>query len=198
MFPAREPEKAKWRCAWLLLITLAMPTMATAGQFSALMMIKDGDKVLSGKIFVQDDKMRQEFSDAGGQTVTIVRPDLKVIWIIIPLKRAYAEMPLKKKLPGQFIQIPPDALSKRPAGKETVNGYEAEKYEVTVKSGGGPERQTVWLAPKLGTPVKLEAKARNFLVEYKGIKEGAQAERLFSLPPGYKKLDPAGFGDRVD
>jgi outer membrane lipoprotein-sorting protein len=173
---------------FMLPMFLLLAGSVAAAQFSATMMIKDGDRVVSGRIYVQDGKMRQEFTDAEGQTVTIVRPDQKVIWFIMPLERAYAEMPLKGKLPGQFIQIPNDALSKRLAGKETVNGYEAEKYEITVRGRGGPEKQTIWLATKLGTPVKLIAKERNFSVEYKSIREGAQAERLFNLPPGYKKL----------
>ena len=75
---------------------------------------------MPGKIYVQDALMRQEFNDAEGQTVTIVRPDKKVVWIIVPRERVYTELRLKGKLPGQFIQIPPDALSKRLVGKEAV------------------------------------------------------------------------------
>ncbi len=171
---------------------------AAAAQFSATMLIKDGGKLMPGKIYAQDGKLRQEFNDEAGQTITIVRPDLKVYWIIIPRERAYAEMPLKLKLPGQFIQIPSDALSKRPLGKETVEGYEAEKYQVMVRGSLAPEIQTVWVATKLGTPVKMTARAGKFSVEYQNIKEGSQPERLFNLPPGYKKLNASGFGARLD
>ena len=182
---------------FILPLLFMLAGTAGAAQFSATMMIKDGEKLMPGKIFVQDGRMRQEFNDVEGQTVTIVRPDLKVIWIILPRERAYAELPLRGKLPGQFIQIPPDALSKRLVGKETVNGYEAEKYEVTLRRGSAPERQTVWLATKLGAPIKMVSRERNFSIEYKGIKEEVQADRLFNLPPGFKKLDPSGFADRV-
>ena len=122
-----------------------------------------------------------------------MRPDLKVYWVIMPSKRAYTELPLKGKLPGQFMQIPGNAMSKLRVGKETVNGYEAEKYQVMVRGGLGPEIQNIWVATKLGTPVKMTSKEENLSIEYKDIKEGAQAERLFSLPPGYKKLATAGF-----
>ena len=173
---------------FMLPLFLLLAGSAAAAQFSALMMIKDGSKVVPGKIYVQDGKLRQEFSDAEGQTITIVRPDKKAIWFIMAQERAYVEMPLKKKLPGQFIQIPADALSKRLVGKETVAGYEAEKYQVTVREGGGPEIQFIWVATKLGTPVKMTSRGGNFSVEYQSIKEGPQADRLFDLPPGYKKL----------
>ncbi len=183
---SRNPAR---RCGWFILpLLLLLATPAAGAQFSAVMMIKDAGRVVPGKIYVQDGLMRQEFNDAEGQTVTIVRPDRKVVWVIIPQERAYLEMPLKKKLPGQFLQIPDGALAKRLVGKETVAGYEAEKYQVTVREGGVPEIQLIWVATKLGTPVKMTSRGGNFSVEYQSIKEGPQADRLFTLPPGFKKL----------
>ncbi|MCX5889596.1 MAG: DUF4412 domain-containing protein [Deltaproteobacteria bacterium] len=178
---------------FMLPMFLLLAGSAAAAQFSAQMMIKDGEKVVPGRIYVQDGKMRQEFSDAEGQTITIVRPDKKAIWFIMPQERAYVEMPLKKKLPGQFIQVPAEAQAKRLVGQETVAGYQAEKYQVTVREGGGPEIQIIWVATKLGTPVKMTSRGGNFSVEYQSIKEGPQADRLFDLPPGYKKLVSPGL-----
>ncbi len=180
---------------WLLVpaLVLLLAGSAAAAKFSAQMVVRDGAKLALGRIFVQDGKMRQEFDDENGQTITIVRPDLKKVWVILTRKRSYLELPLKTRLPGQFIQIPPDALAKRLVGKETVNGYEAEKYEVTAPGGPGPERQTIWMALKLGVPIKLVSKEKDFSVEYRYIVEEPQPERLFELPPGYKKLSaPAG------
>ena len=189
-------DKALGKPGWLLVlaVVLLLAGSAAAAQFSAQMMVRDGEKLALGKIFVQDGKMRQEFNEEEGQTITIVRPDLKKVWVILPREQGYTELPLKTELPGQFIQIPPDALAKRLVGKETVNGYEAEKYEVTAPGGLGPERQTIWMAIKLGVAVKLVSREKNFSMEYRSIIEGPQSERLFNLPPGYKKLStPAGF-----
>ena len=182
-------DKALGKPGWLLVlaVVLLLAGSAAAAQFSAQMMVRDGEKLSLGKIFVQDGKMRQEFNDKEGH-ITIVRPDLKKVWVILPHEHGYLELPLKTKLPGQFIQIPPDALAKRLVGKETVNGYEAEKYEVTAPGGLGPERQTIWMAIKLGVAVKLVSREKNFSMEYRSITEGPQPERLFNLPPGYKKL----------
>ena len=60
-------------------------------------------------------------------------------------------------------------------GKETVNGYEAEKYEVTVPGSLDPERQTIWMAIKLGVPIKLVSSDKNFSVEYRYIIRRAPA-----------------------
>lgn len=195
--PGRRPGRRHgW---WLWLILLTFPGPARGAEFTALMMVKDGDKVLPGKIYIADGKMRQEFTDETGQTITIVRPDKKVVWVIIPHKKCYMEVPLKAKLPGQFIQIPPDALSKRQVGTETVNGYAADKYEVMVRGGDAwCDKQIIWVAPKLGVPVKMVCRERNFSQEYKSIREGKVPERLFNLPPGYQKLtSPAGFGEKL-
>jgi hypothetical protein len=183
----------------LLLLVLAVPGPARGAEFSALMLVTDGAKTMQGKIYVSDGKMRQEFLDAGGQTVTIVRPDQKVVWVILPWQRNYMEMPLKTRLPGQFIQIPPQALQKRQVGQERVNGYETEKYEVSVPVGGALERQTFWVAAKLGLPIKMECRERQFSLEYRSIREEKVPEQLFNLPPGLQKLtNIGGFGDKVE
>ena len=59
---------------WGLLLILTVPGVAWGAEFSASMMVKDDAKIMPGKIQVSDGKLRQEFSDEGGQTITIVRP----------------------------------------------------------------------------------------------------------------------------
>jgi hypothetical protein len=194
----RKVGETLLRCCWVLLI-LALPGAATAAEFSATLTVKDGARTISGKIYVSDGKRRQEFIDAEGHTITIVRPDQKVAWVILPRQRSYLEIPLTKKLPGQFILIPPQAGQKRLVGKERLNGFDTEKYEVNVPVGTSLERQTFWVAPQLGLPIKMECVPRQFSLEYKGIKEEKVPERLFNLPPGLQKLDSiSGFADRVE
>jgi hypothetical protein len=197
-----EPKMKRmiWQsCRGLLPLLLLLPVTAWPAEFSAQMLVTDGDKIMPGKIYVQGGLMRQEFNDERGQPITVVRPDKKVVWVILPRERAYIGLPLKARLPGQFIQMPPDAVQKRPLGKETVNGYETEKYQVAVRNGEGLEFQTIWMAPKLGMPLKLVVDRRKFSMEYRSIREGKQADRWFALPPGYQKLaSPAGFADKLD
>jgi hypothetical protein len=182
-----------------LLLILAVPGVAWGAEFSASMLVKDDAKIMPGKIQVSNGKQRQEFTDERGQTITIVRPDLKVVWVILPLKGSYVEMPLTTKLPGQFIQIPPRAVGKRLVGKERLNGYDTEKYEVSVPVGRRMEKQTYWVAAKLGLPIKMECRERRFSLEYKSIREEKVPDRRFNLPPGVKKLDfIGGFADKVD
>jgi hypothetical protein len=184
---------------WWLLLVLTVPGVAWGAEFSASMLVKDDAKVMPGKIYVHDGKMRQEFLDERGQTITIVRPDQKVVWVILPRQGSYMEIPLTTKLPGQFIQIPPQAVGKRLVGQERVNGYDTEKYEVSVPVGRGLEKQTYWMAAKLGLPIKMECRERQFSLEYQSIREEKVPDRLFALPPGLRKLDSiGGFADKVE
>ena len=184
---------------WWLLLVLTVPGVAWGVEFSASMLVKDDAKIMPWKIQVSDGKLRQEFADEGGETITIVRPDLKVIWVILPRQRSYMEIPLRTKLPGQFIQIPPQAVGKRLVGQERLNGYDTEKYEVSVPVGRGLEKQTYWVAAKLGLPIKMECRERQFSLEYKSIREEKVPDQRFNLPPGLKKMDSiGGFAEKVE
>jgi hypothetical protein len=191
--------RGKWLGFWGLMLILTAPGVAWGAEFSASMMVKDDAKIMPGKIQVSDGKLRQEFADERGQTITIVRPDLKVVWVILPRQGSYMEIPLTTKLPGQFIQIPPQALQKRLVGQERLNGYDTEKYEVSVPVGRGLEKQTYWVAVKLGLPIKMECRERQFSLEYKSIREEKVPDRLFALPPGLQKLTSiGGFAEKVE
>jgi hypothetical protein len=189
----------QWLGFWGLVLILTVPGVAWGVEFSASMLVKDDAKIMPGKIQVSNGKLRQEFTDERGQTITIVRPDLRVIWVILPFQGNYLEMPLTAKLPGQFIQIPPQAMGKRLVGQERLNGYDTEKYEVNVPVGRGLEKQTYWVAVKLGLPIKMESRERRFSLEYNSIREEKVPDRQFNLPPGVKKLDSiGGFADKVE
>jgi len=192
----RRLKKPGWLLPSLLLM---LAGSGAAAEFTAHMIIKDGDKTMPGKIIVQNNRMRHEFADEEGRTVTIVRPDKKLIYVVMPLDRTYVEMPLQPKLPGQFIQIPPDAVTKRKVGMETVNGYEADQYEVGVRLGAeGVAKYTFWVSPKLGVPIKVECKEKKFCMEYKNIKEGGITALLFDPPQGFRKTSqPTGFTDTL-
>lgn len=179
-----------WR-AWIAISVLAaLPGQVHAAEFSAHMLLKDGSATTRGRIFIKGDKMRHEFQDAEGHTITIVRRDKKLLWVLLPQERTYTEIPMRlgSRLPGQFLHIPAEALHRRQVGRETVAGLETEKYEVLLPGGeGGALRQFYWVSPKLGWPVKMTCPERHFLVEYQHIREEPPPDRLFELPPGYRR-----------
>jgi hypothetical protein len=168
---------------------LAAPFGAWGAEFSAKMILTQQGQDMPGKIFVKDKKMRQEFLDDRGHTITIVRRDKNRVWVILPTENTYVDMPLGLHLPGQFLQIPPEAMSKRQVGLEEVGGYQAERIEVTLRGGpAGITRQTFWVAQKLGLPIKTISQDRQYAIEYRDIKESKLEDRLFEVPPGCQKI----------
>ena len=63
-------------------------------EFAADMVIAPkGVEPMKGKVFVKDDKVRQETSDDDQTQVMIVLPDKKMIWMITPEEKTYSEAP---------------------------------------------------------------------------------------------------------
>ena len=177
-------KTSKWLLPWLLL-ALAAPLSVSGAEFSAMMVLKQKGRVMPGKIYIKDGKMRQDFLDERGHTITIVRRDKRRIWIIMPWEKTYVEMPLGFHLPGQFMQIPPEAVSRRRVCTEEISGYQVDRIEVIVPGGS---RQTYWVAPKLGVPIKTVCPEGQYSVEYSNIRERQLEDRLFEVPPDCQKV----------
>jgi len=79
-------------------------------------------------------------------------------------------------------------VSRKLIGKETIDGHSTEKYEVTFKDGNKTEKMYLWIATDIKFPVKMAAVDGSYTMEYKNIKMGAQADSLFEVPSGYKKM----------
>jgi hypothetical protein len=172
---------------WLL-VGLAAPLSVCGAEFSAKMVLRENGQDVLGRIYVKDGKMRQDFLDERGQTITIVRRDKHRVWVIMPYENTYVEMPLGIHLPGQFLQIPPEAISKRQVCSEELGGYKVDRIEVTLRGGPlGTTRQTYWVAPKLGLPIKTVTADHQYSLEYRDIQEKKLEDRLFEVPPGCRK-----------
>jgi len=178
------------KCLLLCLVpALGVPPGVWGAEFSAKMVLTQQGQNMPGKIYVKDKKMRQEFIDDRGHTITIVRRDKNRVWVIMPAENTYVDMPLGLHLPGQFLQIPPEAMSRRQVGTEEMAGFQVDRIEVTLRGGPlGVTRQTFWVAPKLGVPIKTVSADRQYAVEYRDIKENKLEDRLFEVPPGCQRI----------
>lgn len=178
----------------VFMVTLFLfPAMAAAFGFSADVVSGDGKEVMSGKIYISDDKMRTEFSEM----ISIVRVDKKVVWMLMPEEKMYMEtvfqMSPKHQIPK--AEASPDEVERVFIGKETVNGYATDKYRVTVK-GHKEGSHYVWISTDLGLPLPVKSAALDgsWWQEYRNIKVGSPNASLFEIPSGYQKVDmPIGI-----
>ena len=166
-------------------------SLVQAAEFSANVITKAEGQEMRGKIFMKGEKIRSEF-DAGGQTnISIVRPDKKVVWMVMPAEKMYMEMPMTDEAQEKIlIKKPEDQVKMKLVGTETVNGYECDKYEyeVTTSPKGQSIKHFVWIAKKLQMPIKAMAADGSFSMEYQDIKMGGVADSLFQVPQGYQKM----------
>jgi outer membrane lipoprotein-sorting protein len=179
----------------LALMPVFLAGAAGAAEFSAVMVTQAGGQEMQGKIYVKGDKMRQERTGGGMEHIIIYDKNAKAMWMITPAQKMYMEMPITDKTRDQMAEAAKDIATKKLIGSETVNGYAADKYETTVKTGDGEMTHFVWIAKKLGIPIKMESPDGSFRMEYRDIKEGGVSDDLFRVPEGYQKMTmPGGMG----
>jgi len=181
-------QRSLWGIALGTVLLLAA-SLVQAAEFTATMVTKAGGVEIPGKIYVKENKVRNEVQ-AGGQTsIHILRPDKKVVWIIMPQQKAYVEMPITHTAQQKMLPLTEDQKAKmKKVGTETINGYACDKYETTMSHQGKPMQVFTWVATDLGVPIKIVSEDGSFSMEYKDIKPGQVADSLFDLPQDYKKM----------
>ena len=173
-----KAEKAKAEA-----ITAKMPQ-----EMSTTIVSTSGGRTNKSKLNMKADKMRMESEMAGG-TYTIVRRDLKKVWMVMPATKSYMEMSEGKK---EDVPIPEEKVkgevSRKSVGSETIDGHPCTKYEVTAKMDDKTMTSYQWWATDINFPVKAAAVDNSWSVEYKDIKFGPQPDNLFELPAAYQKM----------
>jgi outer membrane lipoprotein-sorting protein len=175
-----------------LVLSFLLAGLVQAAEFSAVTVTKTGGLEMQGKIFVKGDKARMEAATPMGNAVSIVRTDKKVMWMLLPGQKSYMEMPVGQEALAKALNVPEDGVAKKLLGSETLNGYEAEKYETTIKLNGREMKSIMWISKKSGIPLRVEGADKSFSIDYKDIKEGGVDDALFEMPAGYKKMNMPG------
>ena len=173
---------------------------AMAQELSATIVSTSAGQTTTMKVYMKPDKYRTDHEAAGSST--IVRRDLNKVWMIMKGQKAYMEMPggtdeqiktAEEKVKGE--------VSRKKVGNETIDGHPSIKYEVTAKVDANVVQTYQWWATDLNFPVKTAAINGSWAMEYRNIKLGKQADSLFEVPSGYKKMTipgmPAGMKIKV-
>jgi hypothetical protein len=137
---------------------------------------------------------RTEMQMGGMSMVSIIRPDRKLVWSLMPAQRMYQEVSIeqaRRRDPG--VSDPQIEISK--LGQETVDGIAATKYRLILKnkSGGG----FVWLTGE-NIPIKMEFISREggagvrVGMRLREVKTGRLDPALFEIPAGYTRMPSMG------
>lgn len=145
------------------------------------------------KVYFKDHKRRMERNSRGHQSINIIRPDKKLIWMLTVDSKTYMEISLD--MSQQDIQSKLNDLNiktdKEFIANEVVDNHPAKKYHLTIITDGKKEKSGyIWEATDLGNfVVKYESEDKKITTVWKNIKRGGVSDSLFELPAGYKKMD---------
>ncbi|MHB8069652.1 MAG: DUF4412 domain-containing protein [Desulfobaccales bacterium] len=175
----------------LIFLTLAWwlaAGLAQAAEFSATVINRMESRETQGKIYIKGEKMRRDFAPGEQVGIAIMRPDRNAMWLLMPGQKSYMEVPFNKASLEQMLGMPKEQQAQmKPVGMETINGFEAEKFEATLQGGGQAVKSYIWVAKKFGVPIKMLSQDGKFTMEYRNIKEGGVPDSIFEIPPGYQK-----------
>ena len=181
---------------WAAVALVAVPSLAQPKRdFSAdAVMTQDNQTIGAMKLYVTGLKIRNE-NNMRSNTVTIVRKDRKVTWVLYPQQKVYIERPLDPRYQTGEIDLGmPGVISKEKVGSEQVLGYLCTKYKLMIQAPrpGRPLTAYIWWADSLGTGLKSEV--MGIVSEYRNLRIGPQPGSLFELPPGYQRTESAPVG----
>jgi outer membrane lipoprotein-sorting protein len=177
----------------IMIAVLTCHTVAAAvAEFSADFTMTENGNVITGKTFIKGNKIRKVAAVQGQTVITILRPDKKVAWTLMPDEKQYIEIGLAFDPARPSADAGTEyAYDQKTIGHEKVNGYDCDVIQYAYKKKiYGVLVQ--WFSSKLNFAIKYQIRDTNGKVistqEYKNIKTGNVADSLFEIPAGYTKF----------
>lgn len=95
----------------------------------------------------------------------------------------------QRRIPLRQMMPDGSSMELRMIGKETVNGRNTEKWELTAKGADGNSMVSYqWYDPEINMNIREEG-AGGYTRDIKNIKVGPQPKELFGIPAGYKEIN---------
>jgi hypothetical protein len=149
-------------------------------------------------------KMGNRQVEVTDNTVFINEPGKPTIKVF-PKRKEYSELPLEK---NDDFSVSPEEIAKRSdvvfksLGTETVGRYMCLKIEASYKDEKLKEMKFVfWAAPQLKNLVIKSAMSLGERVKFLTLLENVSLgvnEKLFRIPPGYKKVIEPDYTKRLE
>ena len=176
----------------LIVLGAGFSSVASAQEFSADMVNRIGKQTSQSKLYVSGDKMRMDMKEG----VMIIRMDKGVSWMLMSSDKMYMENPIDMSRVPRSSKTFDGEIERTSLGMDTVDGRQAEKFQVTYTEKGKPVSVYQWILNQ-EIPVKVEAVDGSFSMEYKNVSMGAQPADLFEVPSGYTKMSMPSLGDMM-
>ena len=168
---------------------------AWAFEFSAQRIAKDEGKVVSAQVNARDDRWRFEYAQPqSGAMAAIIRLDRQAAWLILSKHRMYREVPIGQEHLLLVSEKMDGEVARELIGKEELNGFPTELFEVTVMTQGESRQYYQWVTQAQRFPIKTVSKRGEWSVEYRNVIFARQSGLLFETPKGYVQANPPSQG----
>ena len=161
-------------------------------QFTADMVTTEGDVSKTSKFHVENPFYRMDMEEGGQKMFVVVNNETKTTRVFMPSEKMYMEMKSDdmKSLSNdvfQSLEVQKEKYETKLVGKETVNGYDCEKYQVIID---GSPVSSYWQSPEIEYPIKvISGEKQNMIMELKNIEKGDVDDAIFKIPAGFTKME---------
>lgn len=176
-----------------LLVSVLLLTSSTClAQFTADMVTTEGDVSKTGKFYLEKPFYRMDMEEGGQKMFVVVNNETKTTRVFMPSEKMYMEMKSNdmKSLSNdvfQSLEVQKEKYETKLVGKETVNGYDCEKYQVIID---GSPVSTYWQSSEIEYPIKVvSGQNQNMVMELKNIEKGDVDDAMFKIPAGFTKME---------
>jgi outer membrane lipoprotein-sorting protein len=151
-------------------------------------------KMMTGKVWMQGQKMKTEGTVEGKKIITIYDGDTNTVYTYYPDQN----MAMKMSAPESGEKAPTPTDYTRNADPNKIKTLETTMYNgvkckvMLIEGKEGKEQVKMWVREDYGIPVRVEATVPDgskTVMEYKNLKVGPQSPGVFELPAGVKITD---------
>ena len=174
---------------WLITLTVGINVPAWALEFTADRITTIDGRTGKDALFYRDDMWRLEHHARGPVSVSIVRKDKQIAWLLLSRIRHFKTVPYSGGQDPIVTERLEGEVSREEIGQETREDHRTILYEVTTKQGERTEVYYQWLATDIRFPMRLMKKDGSWSVEYQHVKIRPLSDSLFQLPIYFTPLE---------
>src|SRR3989344_7490311 len=113
---------------------------AASGDFSADIVSSSPQGTVNMKMYSTAGKSRMEMPGH----ITIIRQDLRVMWLVMPADSMYMEQPIDPAMLAKTSRVISGEVERVPMGNELIAGKTTQKSKITYETAGRRESIYQW------------------------------------------------------
>jgi hypothetical protein len=173
----------------IVAVVLGIGLPARALEFTADRITKMDGRTSKATVYYRDNMWRIEHRAMGPVSISIVRKDKQVVWLLLSRMKHFKTVPYSAEHDLFVTETLEGEVSREEIGTEVREGHPTILYEVVTQQGERTEVYYQWVATDIHFPMKLAKKDGSWIVEYQHVKLRSVSDYLFQLPVNFQPLE---------